>query len=93
MTTTNGRAAQKITKAQVRKHLIENRYLYHGATFDKLDSIIEKGLMPRGSDKSNWDYAPSHTDMVYLTNCYGPYFAAIDHDIGAKERSGIARQC
>lgn len=49
--------------------------LYHGTSSKHLDSILSKGIRPRGRRKGNWESFPSRPDMVYLTNSYAPYFA------------------
>ena len=50
--------------------------LYHGTTKKALDKILIEGIKPRGSKKSNWDgFGTSRPDLVYLTNCYAPYYA------------------
>lgn len=49
--------------------------LYHGTSARYLPSITKKGLIPRGSKKSNWPTTPSHPGVVYLTNAYAVYFA------------------
>lgn len=48
--------------------------LYHGTSSKHLDSILKRGICPRGGKKSNWDMASRH-DAVYLSACYAPYFA------------------
>lgn len=48
--------------------------LYHGTTASLLSAVLQKGLMPRGKRKSNWDEAPSNPRCVYLTDAYAPYF-------------------
>ena len=50
--------------------------LYHGTTEKILSKILKEGLKPRGKKKSNWDgFGTSRPDLVYLTNCYAPYYA------------------
>lgn len=50
--------------------------LYHGTSEARLDSILSRGLRPRGKrSKGNWDSYPSRHDCVYLTDAYAPYFA------------------
>jgi hypothetical protein len=54
--------------------------LYSGTPAKQRDSILAKGLVPRGKSKGNWDKAPSRTDMVYLTTAYPFYFASCHGD-------------
>lgn len=49
--------------------------LYHGTSGKHLESILKKGIQPRGRRKGNWKEFPSRKDMVYLTNAYAPFFA------------------
>lgn len=49
--------------------------LYHGTSAKHLESILGKGIQPRGRRKGNWKEFPSRKDMVYLTNAYAPFFA------------------
>lgn len=51
--------------------------LYHGTTMKNLEKIKKQGLKPRGKRKSNWEtgIGKSRKDLVYLTNCYAPYYA------------------
>ena len=59
--------------------------LYHGTSSKNLDSILSKGIRPRGRKKGNWKGFPSRPDMVYLTNSYAPFFAiqsCVDGDRG-----------
>jgi hypothetical protein len=52
--------------------------LYHGTSERHVERILKEGLRSRKYTKmrSNFDKHPSHTEMVYLSNCYAPYFAA-----------------
>lgn len=49
--------------------------LYHGTSASNLDSIVARGLSPRGRKRGNWKDFPSRSDMVYLSTAYAPYFA------------------
>jgi len=53
--------------------------LYHGTNERLLAKILKYGLKPRGERKSNFDGAmgESRNDLVYLTNCYAPYYAGL----------------
>jgi hypothetical protein len=56
--------------------------LYHGTSNTFIDSILSKGLKPRGKSKGNWfgDYqAKSHSEFVYLNliNGEGASFHAL----------------
>ncbi len=50
--------------------------LYHGTSYRNLQQIIKtKSIVPRKGD-GNWKHTlKSNPEMVYLTNCYGCYFA------------------
>lgn len=50
--------------------------LYHGTNKRNLEKILREGIKPRGKEKGNWDEAPSRHDLVYLSNCYAPYYAS-----------------
>jgi len=52
--------------------------LYHGTNEKNLKEILKKGLIPRGSKKSNWEsgIGKSRKDLVYLTTCYACYYAS-----------------
>jgi len=52
--------------------------LYHGTSERHVERILKEGLRSRKHTKmeSNFTKHPSHTEMVYLSNCYAPYFAA-----------------
>src|SRR5436190_1692282 len=51
-------------------------FLYHGTSAEYLPSILEHGLQPRGKKPSQWEKAPSRSDLVYLTdNAYAVHFA------------------
>lgn len=54
--------------------------LYHGTTASNLNSILDRGLMPRGKRDSRWDDNPSRADSVYLTDSYAPYFCFAGSD-------------
>jgi hypothetical protein len=57
--------------------------LYHGTSFENIESIRSKGILPpRETKKSNWsmpdsnDYE-SRKDAVYLSNTYALYYASL----------------
>jgi len=52
--------------------------LYHGTSERHVERILKEGLRSRKHTKmeSNFTKHPSHTEMVYLSNCYAPFFAA-----------------
>lgn len=52
--------------------------LYHGTSERHAELIIKEGLAGRKYTvmPSNFTEHPSHEEMVYLSNCYAPYFAA-----------------
>lgn len=58
--------------------------LYHGTSIRHLDGILEDGIKPRGlTNNSNWGHcAPSHSNMVYLTDTWAAHYAksASDRD-------------
>lgn len=58
--------------------------LYHGTSASRLDSILSRGLRPRGKQRSNWPSYPSRQDCVYLSSAYAPYFALSATDEGEK---------
>ena len=50
--------------------------LYHGTSTKYFDEIIKSGLKPRGRKIGNWKHSvKSKKDLVYLTDCYAPYYA------------------
>lgn len=50
--------------------------LYHGTTIKNLKRILREGIKPRKSKKSNWEgYGTSRSDLVYLSDCYAPFYA------------------
>lgn len=54
--------------------------LYHGTSLAAwLDIEAAGGILPRsetnGSGRKVWHEHPSNPDMIYLTDCYGMYFA------------------
>lgn len=50
--------------------------LYHGTNTTNLKKILKEGIKPREKKKSNWEgFGRSRPDLVYLTNCYAPYYA------------------
>lgn len=50
--------------------------IYHGTHFSKLHKILDEGITPRGKKgKTNWENAPSHPSMVYLSTAYPFYFS------------------
>ena len=53
----------------------QNIRLFHGTSQKHLNSILKKGLMPRGKKPSNWEEYPSANDRVYLTRSYAIFFA------------------
>jgi hypothetical protein len=48
-----------------------NRFLYHGTHLRNLESVLARGLYPRGTAPSNWPDQPSRPDCVYLTASQG----------------------
>ncbi len=60
--------------------------LYHGTSEAAAREAVERGLLPRGERKSNWNVS-SREDLVYLTLAYAGYFAA--NASGEYERWGI----
>jgi hypothetical protein len=53
----------------------QNLRLFHGTSQKHLNSILNKGLSPRGNEPSNWEEYPSANDRVYLTRSYAIFFA------------------
>jgi hypothetical protein len=50
--------------------------LYHGTGAERLSSILQQGLKPRGRKKGNWSRTvESNPQAVYLTNSYPLHFA------------------
>ena len=49
--------------------------LYHGTSKTIAKKAIKAGILPRGTQGSNWEKYPSNNDMVYLTDTYPIYFA------------------
>jgi len=54
--------------------------IYHGTSARHLDDALVTGIRARMADKSNWDDAPSRSDMVYLTVGYPFYYALVGND-------------
>jgi len=52
------------------------RYLYHGTNDSSAMTALREGLCPRMERTGNFAHFPSNPDAVYLTDSYGPYFAA-----------------
>lgn len=49
--------------------------IYHGTSSKHLDSIMNNGLLFK-RENSNWEHTFKSIDnMIYLSNCYAPYFA------------------
>jgi hypothetical protein len=61
--------------------------LYHGTSASSLELILKQGVLPRARSKrlSNFE-AASHPELVYLSDAYAPYFAAV----AAREDDGWA---
>ena len=52
--------------------------IYHGTTKRALKKILKEGITPRGNRDGNWkDNMQSRPDLVYLTYCYGAYYASM----------------
>ena len=51
------------------------KYLFHGTDEDSAMKSLHEGLLPRMEKAGNWKQFPSNPKCVYLTNCYGAYFA------------------
>jgi hypothetical protein len=50
--------------------------LYHGTAARHVPAILERGLIPRGKRRGNWQHTvTSNPATVYLTNAYGFHFA------------------
>lgn len=55
--------------------------IYHGTSAAAAERIALEGIRPRATDAGNWTRCPSHPGLVYLTECYAPFFAlACDDD-------------
>ena len=51
--------------------------IYHGTSAIHTKSILDEGIIPRGSRAGNWKHTvDSHADHVYLTTAYAGYFAS-----------------
>jgi hypothetical protein len=51
--------------------------LYHGTKLKNLKRILKEGIKPRVNKPSNWeDHGKSRPDLVYLSDCYAPYYAS-----------------
>ncbi|MBD2293211.1 hypothetical protein H6G06_06855 [Anabaena sphaerica FACHB-251] len=56
-------------------------FLYHGTSFENVERIRSKGVLPpRETKKSNWSMPESNdfesrNDAVYLSEAYSPYYA------------------
>lgn len=48
--------------------------IYHGTSDVHAQSILAKGLRPRGNKPSEWQGQESHPEMVYLTDSYPHVF-------------------
>lgn len=52
------------------------RFLYHGTSESRAVGILEQGLTPRSQNgHNNWSNE-SHDGLIYLSDCYAPYFGA-----------------
>ncbi len=51
--------------------------LYHGTSSKKLNSILKRGLRPRGLSRKDagWGNYPSAIDRIYITDCYAFFFS------------------
>jgi hypothetical protein len=65
--------------------------LYHGTSADRIDRILEEGLLPRelSKEQTNFADAPSHEGCVYLSHCYAPYFASVATAENAGRKAGL----
>jgi hypothetical protein len=54
--------------------------LYHGTSLRVAQAAVAQGITPRGHAKGNWETCPSHPELVYLSECYAPYFAMSSGD-------------
>jgi len=59
--------------------------LYHGTSVAFLAQTQRNGIRPRKDRASNWEQAPSHPEMVYLTTAYPFYFATMSR----QEKHGV----
>ena len=52
--------------------------VYHGTTERVLERILQEGIKPRRKKDGNWKgNLQSRSDLVYLTYCYGAYYASM----------------
>src|SRR5262245_46070163 len=59
--------------------------LYHGTRAAFLPQILEQGVKPRGDKDGNWQHTvTSNPYTVYLSVCYGLYFA-----MNARDQAGL----
>ena len=54
--------------------------LYHGTSVTFLAETQRHGIRPRRDRSSNWKEAPSHPEMVYLTDAYPFYYATMSRE-------------
>ena len=65
--------------------------IYHGTNYKFLEIILKNGLAPRKgkqneeSRESNWDKAPSHEDMVYMSTAYPWHYATLTGELNKDE--------
>ena len=61
----------------------DTTYLYHGTDEASAMKSLSDGLLPRMERPGNWERFSSNPEVIYLSDCYAPFFAVV-----ASEKKG-----